>query len=119
MSTEVLTPENLTVIIPNSKLTGDKVINYSRQDTRRLRIAIGVTYKADLNAIRDALQNIVEGEDLVLKDPPPSITIKEITDKGMKIEIRMWVRSQDYLKVKVQVNHKIKEGIDSEEIPLP
>ncbi len=119
MTTEVLTPENVTVIIPNSKLTADKVINYSRQDTRRLRIVIGVSYKADLKAIRDALRNIVEEENLILKEPPPGVTIKELGDKGIKIEIRMWVRSQDYLKAKVQVNEKIKERYDSEEIPLP
>ena len=119
MSTEVLTPENVAVIIPNSKLTADKVINYSRRDTRRLRIVIGVSYKADLKAIRDALQKIVDEDDLILKEPPPSINIKELTDKGMKVEIRMWVRSQDYLKVKVQVNEKIKGCYDSEEIPFP
>ena len=109
----------MTVIIPNSKLTADKVINYSRQDTRRLRIVIGVGYKADLKAIRDALQNIVEEEDLILKEPQPSITIKELGDKGIKIEIRVWVKSEDYLKAKVQLNEKIKERYDSEEIPFP
>jgi small conductance mechanosensitive channel len=119
MSTEVLTPENVAVIIPNSKLTADKVINYSRRDTRRLRIVIGVSYNADLKAIRDALQKIVEEEDLILKDPPTSITIKELTDKGLKIETRMWVKSQDYLKVKVQVNERIKACYDSEEISFP
>jgi len=119
MSTEVRTPENVTVIIPNSKLTADKVTNYSGHDTRRLRIVLGVGYKADLKAIRDVLQNIVENEDLVLKEPQPSIAIKDLGDKGIKIEIRMWVRSQDYLKAKVQVNEKIKERYDSEEIPFP
>ncbi len=119
MATEVLTPENVKVVIPNSKLTADKVTNYSGHDTRRLRIVLGVGYKADLKAIRDVLQNIVENEDLVLKEPQPSIAIKDLGDKGIKIEIRMWVRSQDYLKAKVQVNEKIKERYDSEEIPFP
>lgn len=119
MSTEVRTPENLTVIIPNSKLTADKVVNYSYRDTRRLRIVIGVNYKADLKKVRDALQGIVEQEDLVLKQPEPSITIKELGDKGIKIETRVWVRSQDYLKAKVQLNEKIKEQYDAEEIPFP
>jgi small conductance mechanosensitive channel len=82
MSTEVLTPENVAVIIPNSKLTADKVINYSRRDTRRLRIVIGVSYNADLKAIRDALQKIVEEDDLILKDPPPSITLRSLPIRG-------------------------------------
>ena len=122
MSTEVLTPENVTVIVPNSRLTADKTINYSRRDTRRLRMVIGVSYKADLKAIRDALQKVVDEvdeEDLILKEPRPTITIKELTDKGIKLEIRMWVRTQDYLKVKVHVNEKIQACYDSEEIPSP
>jgi small conductance mechanosensitive channel len=119
MSTEIRTPENVTVIMPNSKLTADKVINYSSRDTRRLRIVIGVSYKADLKKIRDVLQGIVEKEDLILKAPEPSITIKELGDKGIKIETRVWVKSQDYLQAKVQVNEKIKEHYDSEDIPYP
>jgi small conductance mechanosensitive channel len=119
MSTEVRTPENVTVIIPNSKLTADKVVNYSHRPTRRLRIVIGVGYKADLKAIREVLHGIVEKEDLVLKEPRPSITIKELGDKNIKVETRVWVKSQDYLKAKVLLNEKIKERYDSEEIPFP
>jgi len=119
MSIEVRTPENLTVIIPNSKLTADKVTNYSHRDTRRLRIVIGVSYKADLKKIRDVLQGIIDEEELILKEPPPDITIKELGDKGIKIETRVWVKTQDYLKAKVQLNEKIKERYDSEEIPFP
>ena len=116
--TEVRTPENVTVMIPNSKLTADKVTNYSHRDTRRLRIVIGVNYKADLKKIRDVLQGIIDGEDLVLKEPRPGIVIKELGDKGIKIETRVWVKTQDYLKAKVQLNEKIKEQYDSEEIPM-
>ncbi len=119
MSTEVRTPDNVTVIIPNSKLTADKVINYSHRDNRRLKIVIGVSYKADLKKIRDVLQSIIEKEDLVLKEPQPSISIKDLGDKGIKVAIVVWVRSEDYLKAKVQMNEKIKERYDSEEIPLP
>lgn len=119
MSTEIRTPENVTVIMPNSKLTADKVINYSHRDTRRLKVVIGVSYTADLKQIREVLRGIVEKEDLILKEPPPSITIKELGDKGIKIETKVWVKSQDYLKAKVQLNEKIKERYDSEEIPFP
>ena len=119
MSTEIRTPENVTVIIPNSRLTADKVINYSHRDTRRLRIVIGVSYKADLKKIRDVLQSIIEKEDLILKEPQPSITIKELGDKGIKIGIGVWVKTKDYLKAKVQMNEKVKERYDSEEIPFP
>jgi small conductance mechanosensitive channel len=119
MSTEIRTPDNVTVIVPNSRLTADKILNYSHRDTRRLEIVIGVSYKADLKKIREVLQTTVEKEHLILKEPRPSITIKELGDKGIKIEIGLWVKSEDYLKAKVQMNEKIKERYDSEEIPFP
>ncbi len=119
MSTEIRTPDNVTVIIPNSKLTADKVLNYSHRETRRLEIVIGVSYKADLNKIRAVLQSAIDKEDLILKDPQPSITIKELGDKSIKIAIAAWVKSSDYLKAKVRLNEKIKERYDSEEIPIP
>ena len=119
MSTQVRMPDNVTVIIPNSRLTADKVINYSRNDIRRLDIALGMGYKTDLKKIREVLQDIIEKEDLILKEPQPSITVKELGDKGLKIEAGMWVRYQDYSEAKVRMNEKIKERLDSEEIPLP
>jgi small conductance mechanosensitive channel len=72
-----------------------------------------------LKAIRDVLQDIIEKEDLILKEPQPSIIIKDLGDKNLRVEIRTWVKSQDYLKAKVQLNEKIKERYDSEEIPTP
>ncbi|MGB9617491.1 MAG: mechanosensitive ion channel family protein [Desulfomonilaceae bacterium] len=118
MSTEIRTPDNVTVIIPNSRLTADKVINYSHRDTRRLEIVIRVNYKADLKKMRDALHAVIEKEDLILKEPQPSIAIKELGDKGIKIAIAGWVKSNDYLKAKMQLNEKVKELYDSEEVPL-
>ena len=119
MFTEVRTPENVTVMIPNARLTADKVLNYSQRDTRRLKILMGVGYKADLKTIRNVLQSIIETEDLVLKEPQPNIIIKELGDKGIKVEMGMWLKSEDYLKAKIQINEKIKERYDAEEIPIP
>ncbi|MBM4326194.1 MAG: mechanosensitive ion channel [Deltaproteobacteria bacterium] len=119
LDTEIRTADNLTVIVPNSKLMADKIVNYSHRDTRRLEVLVGVSYKADLKKVRDVLRSIIEKDDLILKEPPPNVTIKELADKSVKIEAAVWVRSRDYLKAKVQMNEKIKECFDSEEIPFP
>jgi small conductance mechanosensitive channel len=118
LSTEIRTPDNLTVILPNSKLMSDKIINYSNRDTRRLDVLVGVSYKADLKRVREVLQSIIEEDDLILKEPKPNITIKELGDKSVKIEVGIWVRSQDYLNIKVAMNERIKDRFDSEEIPF-
>ena len=76
-------------------------------------------YKTDLKKIREVLHDIIEKEDLILEEPQPSITVKELGDKGVKIEAGVWVRYQDYLEVKVRMNEEIKERLYSEEDPLP
>ncbi len=119
LATELCTPDNLTVVVPNSKLTTDKVINYSQRGTRRMDIVFGVSYKADLAKVRAVLQDLVAQDDLILEEPQASVTVKELGDSSVKIEVETWVRSQDYARARVRMNEKIKGRFDTEEIPFP
>lgn len=116
LSTEICTPDNLTVIIPNSKLTGDKITNYSLRDTRRLDMVLGVNNQADLYKVREILQDILAEEDLVLKDPPAGVTIKELGAASVKVDVEAWVRSTDFVTARARLNEKIKDRFDKEEI---
>jgi len=118
MSTEISTPDNLTVIIPNSKLTSEKVVNYSARDTRRVDILIGVAYEADLLQTRKVLEDIISEDHRILEDPQPNITITDLTETGVRVEIRLWVKSQDNWQVKVDTFEKIKQRFDSQGIPF-
>jgi small conductance mechanosensitive channel len=118
MNTEVRTPDNVTVILPNSKLMSDKVTNYSTRDTRRLAIVAGLSYDADLKKARNVLEGIITEDDRILKEPKPNITIKELAESSVKVEVRVWVKSQDHWKVRVETIEKIKERFDAEGIPF-
>ncbi|MBM3300453.1 MAG: mechanosensitive ion channel [Deltaproteobacteria bacterium] len=119
VNTEIRTPDNLTVILPNSKLVSDKIVNYSYSEKRRLDILIGVNYKADIKKVKELLLSIISENDFILKEPQPNIAVKELADKSVKIEVGVWVRSADYMTVKVQLNERIKECFDAEQIPFP
>jgi small conductance mechanosensitive channel len=119
MSTEIRTPENVIVIVPNAKLTSDKIVNYSLQDTRRLNLEVGVNYKADLNKVREVLHTIIENDHRILESPAPDISVKGLEENCVRVEVRAWVKSGDYWKVKVDIAEKIKDRFDAENISFP
>jgi small conductance mechanosensitive channel len=119
MSTEIRTPDNVIVIIPNAKLTSDKIVNYSLRDTRRLNMDIRVNYAADLNKVREVLHTIIEEDDRIIESPAPDISVKGLEENCVRVEVRAWVKSEDYWKVKVDTAEKIKSRFDAEQISFP
>ncbi len=117
-STEIRTPDNVMVILPNSRLLSEKIINYSLTDIRRLSIVVSLSYAADLKKAQDALQAIIAEDKRVLQEPKRNVTIRELSETGVKIELMVWVRSQDLWNVQVETTEKIKERFDDEHIPF-
>ena len=113
MATQIRKPDNVIVIIPNAKLTSDKIVNYSLRDTRRLTIEVGVGYGADLNKVREVLQAVIDEDDRILKEPKPNITVKGLATESVQVEVRVWVKSGDHWRVKVDTTEKIKDRFDA------
>ena len=77
-TTRLKTPDNKTIIIPNAKLTGDNIVNFSAKDTRRVDLVAGVSYTDDLQKVKQVLQELVAADARVLKDPEPTIGVLEL-----------------------------------------
>lgn len=118
-TTRLRTADNTTVIIPNGKLFGDTIINFSDRETRRLDLVIGVGYNDDLGKVRAVLQEISESDERILKDPPPVIAVNELADSSVNFAYRIWVNTPDYLDVRFAVTEKIKQRFDAEGISIP
>jgi small conductance mechanosensitive channel len=119
LNTQIRTPDNIIVIVPNSRLTSTQIINYSLKDTRRLVIVFRVSYEAEFKKIRDVLQSIIDEDDRILKDRKPIIAIQSLGENSVKVVLRLWVKSSDHWKVQFDITEKIKQRFDSEGIPFP
>jgi small conductance mechanosensitive channel len=117
--TELTTPDNKAVIIPNSKLTGDNIINYSAKGTRRIDLVVGVSYDADLTRAKDVLNEVVLADDRILKDPAPQIAVSELADSSVNFVVRPWVKSDDYWAVYFDTTENMKRRLDAEGIGIP
>ena len=118
-STQLKTGDNKTVYVPNGKLIGDNIINYSTKPTRRIDMVVGVSYDADLSHVKKVLEDILAKESRVLEDPAPTIGVLELADNSVNFAFRPWVDAADYWGVHFDLHAAVKTRFDEEGIGVP
>ena len=118
-TTTLKTGDNKIIIIPNAKLSGDNIINYSAQTRRRVDMTVGVAYDADLSKVRDVLKDIISKESRVHADPEPLIAVAELADNSVNFVVRVWTDTSDYWGVKFAMTETIKNRFDEAGIGIP
>ncbi|MFY9940814.1 MAG: mechanosensitive ion channel domain-containing protein [Desulfobacterales bacterium] len=118
-TTQLLTPDNRTIIIPNAKLTADNIVNWSVKGTRRVDLEVGIGYGDDIDKARDILTAIVDEDSRILKDPEPAIAVSALGDSSVNFVVRPWVMAADYWGVYFDLTEKIKKRFDAEGISIP
>ena len=118
-TTELKSPDNKKIIVPNAKMTGDNIVNYSAKDLRRVDIVAGVSYADDIDKVKSILRDILSNDDRVLKDPAPMICVLELADSSVNLAVRPWVKTADYWDVFFATQESIKKRFDAEGITIP
>lgn len=118
-TTVIKTPDNKKIIVPNSKVTGDNILNYTANGTRRVDMVAGVSYSDDIDKVRRVLSDILAEDDRVLKEPAPMIGLLEMADSSVNFTVRPWVKAEDYWDVFFDTQEKIKKRFDAEGISIP
>jgi small conductance mechanosensitive channel len=118
-STQLKTGDNRTVYVPNGKLIGDNITNYSTKPTRRIDMVIGVSYDADLSHVKKVLEDILAKESRILDDPAPTIGVLELADNSVNFAFRPWVNAADYWGVHFDLHAAVKTRFDEEGIGIP
>lgn len=117
-TTILMTADNRMIVVPNAKILNDKIINVSREKTRRLDLEIGVSYQADLKLTKDVLARILDAEPRVLKDPAYRIAVSNLSNHSVDIIIRPWVNASDYWALKFDLLEAIKNEFDANNISI-
>jgi small-conductance mechanosensitive channel len=120
-STVVVTNENLAVIVPNSRLIQNKVINYSygSKDVR-LNIPVGVAYGSNLEQVSQALVEAATAVEEVMPAPPPSVHFAGFGDSSIDLEIRVWIgEPHRHPQIRSKVNFEIERAFRKHGIQIP
>ena len=118
-TTVLATPDNVKIMVPNGKLFGDTIKNFSGFDTRRIDFVIGIGYTSDIQKAYDVLMSLIKADTRILSDPPTNIAVSELADSSVNFVVRPWVKRSDYWGVKFDLTRKIKEAFDENGIEIP
>ncbi|MGL4828750.1 MAG: small-conductance mechanosensitive channel MscS [Vibrio sp.] len=117
--TVLKTPDNKMVVVPNSSVIGGAITNYSRHETRRVDMVIGVSYKSDLQKTKRVLRETLEKDPRILKDPDMTIGVLTLADSSINFVVRPWCKTADYWAVYFDSMQAIKEALDANGIEIP
>ena len=118
-TTQLKTPDNKTIIIPNSNITGDNIINYSAKGTRRVDMVFGIGYEDDIDKARQIILDVVGRDARVMKDPAPVVLLSDLADSSVNFNTRVWSKADDYWGVYFDTMEAVKKRFDAEGVSIP
>ena len=119
MYTTLITLDNKQIIVPNSHITSNNLINYTAQSKRRLDLVYSISYNTDISKAKQVLTEVVENYELVLKNPEPIIAVKEHASNSINIACYVWCNSADYWDVFYYMQEQVKLAFDSNGVSIP
>jgi small conductance mechanosensitive channel len=118
-TTQLKTPDNKTIIIPNAKLSSDNIVNYSVKGTRRVELVFGIGYGDDIDHARQVIESVIGQDDRVLEDPAPAVVVSELADSSVNFKVRVWTSADDYWGFYFDTTEKVKKQFDAVGISIP
>ena len=118
-TTIINTPDNIRVIIPNSKVFGDVISNFNGNDTRRIDLVMGVSYDDDLSVARQTIVDTVAACPGVLEDPAPVVALHELADSSVNFVVRPWCATDDYWDVRWELTQRLKIALEGAGCSIP
>ena len=119
VSTTILTPDNQTLIIPNSTVWGGVIRNRTAQPTRRVDLTFSIDYGDDIEKAERALHEVVAAQENVLKEPAPVIKLHQLADSSVNFVVRAWTAKERYWDVYWALTRAVKLRFDQEGITIP
>lgn len=118
-TTEIATPDNKMIIVPNGKIFEDVITNYAGYELRRVDLVFGISYSDNIDQAMEIIAAEVSKIDECLIDPEPTIAVDNLGDSSVDIICRVWVAKADYFAVKWALTKALKERFDAEGITIP
>ena len=121
-STVILTNDNITMIVPNTKFIDSPVTNWTYGDPRvRFRVPVGVAYGTDVNKVREALLAAARENPNTLKDPAPNVFLEKFGENSIDFELVVWSSEMSYRprRYRSDLNFAIEEKLREAGIEIP
>ncbi len=119
MYTVLITVDNKRVIVPNSYITSNNIINYNAEDRRRLDLVFSVSYDTDIAKAKQVILDVVKKNNLIFTDPEPVIAVKEHGASSVNIACLIWCSADEYWNIFYYMQEAVKLSFDKNNISIP
>ncbi len=119
LATQMHTPDNVYVTIPNGTVWGAAIKNSTRMPTRRVDVPVGVTYEGGLSRAVSLAIGLMTDHPLVHQDPKPVVLVSDLGDSSVNLSLRSWCSNGDYWTVKGDLTRGVYELYKREGVEIP
>ncbi len=119
MNTTLLTPDNRRVVVPNSHITSNNLINYTAQNKRRIDFKFSIAYGDDIALAKQVVAKANEESPYTIKDDKTRIAVGGHGESSVTIDALLWCKSEDYWNAYYDIYERVKLGFDKAGIHIP
>jgi small conductance mechanosensitive channel len=117
--TELATPQNVQIIVPNGQAWGSIITNFSHNSTRRADLVFSIGYDDDADKAIAVINDLAMADERVMSDPEPWVRVTTLSASSVDISARFWTASGDNWSLKVDMTKAVKEAFDKAGITIP
>lgn len=117
--TQLVTPDNKTIVLPNGTLANGCITNFSECKMRRIDIMVSIAYDEDIRAAKRVLEQVLVDEKGVLENQERIVFVEALAENGVNLNVRCWADNTDYWDVKWRLTENIKYALDDAGISIP
>lgn len=119
VSTQLKSPDNKRIYVPNGQIYSGNIVNYSANDIRRVDMVFGCSYEDDISRAKSVLEDLLASDNRVLEEPAATVAVSALADSSVNFNVRPWVKTEDYWGLYWDMTEKVKLGFDKEGISIP
>ncbi len=119
MNTVIITVDNKKIIIPNSHITTNHIINYSAEATRRVDLLFSISYTDDIQLAKNVILDVVKSNEKILRDPEPVVFVNSHEASAISLVAKIWCVGADYWDVYYAMQEEVKIAFDKNKISIP
>lgn len=120
MFTTILqTFDNQQIIIPNSQIWGEQIVNHSHYDVRGVDMHFGIAYDENTDKARTVIDTVLSSHPHILKDPAPFVEVETLNDSSVDFLVRPFCQGEHYFDILYSVPEQIKKALDDANIEIP
>ena len=118
-TTELTTPDNVKIIVPNGDVFAGPITNFSHYADRRCDLVFGVGYGSNLKTAEQAIRDCIARDMRARTDPEPFVKVTTLGDSSVDFTVRVWCASAEYWNLKFDLTRAVKEEFDAKGIEIP